>query len=53
MHLLLFHLVDDAKNYGSLSEHSMFTFESCFGRLKRKLNGTTGLAEQFIESKLP
>jgi hypothetical protein len=51
IHILLNHLVDDAKKHGSHSQHSMFSFESSLGYYKRALNGNRGLQSQFISGK--
>jgi hypothetical protein len=51
-HCLTKHLIDDVTKHGSLAMHSMFSFEGELGHSKESLNGTRGLANQYIKSKL-
>ena len=46
------HLVQDVKNHGSLSFHSLFAPESFLGYFKRKIHGTRGLNTQYVKGKM-
>ena len=46
------HLVENVRLHGSLQSHSMFSIESTICRLKSTLNGTRGLSNQYLLSKI-
>ena len=52
LHLVRYHLIEDAARHGSLSYHSMFSAEGCFDYFKRAIKGNRGISKQFIKSKL-
>jgi hypothetical protein len=51
-HHLVKHLIDDCIDHGSMRGHSMFSVESIFGTLGKKLNGTRGFSNQFIRGSI-
>ncbi len=51
IHAIGSHLADDAKKYGSLSQHSMFSIEGVLGIFKNYIQGSRGAPEQFTKGK--
>ena len=48
-HLVSKHLVDDVIHHGSLTSHSMFSFESTLGFISKAVHGTRGFSQQYAK----